>query len=58
MKKYQLELTVVELDGVRYISAASLQKLLLALLSTENLDTVIPAILPDVPPPPPPPTKE
>lgn len=54
MKKYQLELTVVELDGVKYISVADLSKLLMALLSAESLGAVLPAILPDVPPPPPP----
>lgn len=51
MRKYQLEITVVELENNQYVSVADLSKLVKLFSGDPSL---IRSILPDVPPPPPP----
>ena len=51
MKKYQLEITVIEHENGQFISLADLSKVVKLLSGDPSL---IRSILPDVPPPPPP----
>lgn len=52
MNKHQIEITVIECEGIKYVSVVDLSKLI-KLLSVDP--SLIEGILPDVPPPPPPP---